>query len=251
MTIRDYSEHYYTFDINNDGVIDFQFGLAYPYMSPAGGSNFCIINGLNNNKIAFANYDSCFNDSGSYIERFGMAYAFQYNDTINSNANWVDSTYLTNSGWWIPSSSPGGSCYFDFSPGDTAYLGVRAQVDSTYEYGWIKIAGITWGGESLGTLTMGIFACESNNTDIKQKINNNGQITVSPNPASSEIKVISNQLTVIGIDIYNMLGEKVYTSPPTDNRSPITINVSSFPSGMYFVKIKSEKGVVVKKFIKE
>jgi hypothetical protein len=30
-----------------------------------------------------------------------------------------------------------------------------------------------------------------------------------------------------------------------------TIDVSNFPSGMYFIEIKSEKGVAVKKLVKE
>ncbi len=76
-------------------------------------------------------------------------------------------------------------------------------------------------------------------------------ITISPNPASSEIQVISNQSSVTSIEVYNMLGEKVSTLPLTDYRSPITINIAALPSGMYFVKIKSENGVAVKKFIKE
>ncbi|MGD0712010.1 MAG: T9SS type A sorting domain-containing protein [Bacteroidales bacterium] len=85
-------------------------------------------------------------------------------------------------------------------------------------------------------------------------------VSVFPNPATSEIQVIGNQSTVISIDIYNMLGEKVYQSLVTGHslsgvspmtNDPMTINVSSFPSGMYFVEIKTEKGVAVKKFIKE
>jgi hypothetical protein len=76
-------------------------------------------------------------------------------------------------------------------------------------------------------------------------------ITISPNPASSEITVSGRQEAVGSIDVYNTLGDKVYTAPITDNRSPITINITSLPSGMYFAEIKSEKGILVKKFIKE
>jgi hypothetical protein len=77
------------------------------------------------------------------------------------------------------------------------------------------------------------------------------EIYVSPNPASSEIQIISEQSTVISIDIFNTLGEKIYTSPFTNSRSPITINIAALPSGMYFAEIKSAKGITVKKFVKE
>ncbi|MGD0712169.1 MAG: T9SS type A sorting domain-containing protein [Bacteroidales bacterium] len=118
---------------------------------------------------------------------------------------------------------------------------------------------------TIGLYQTGIApSCDYSTVGINEYLSNEG-FNFSPNPASSEIQVISNQSTVIGIDIYNMLGEKIYSLPPTDYRSPasppasqqggrgepITINVSAFPSGMYFVEIKSEKGVAVKKFIKE
>jgi hypothetical protein len=48
-----------------------------------------------------------------------------------------------------------------------------------------------------------------------------------------------------------MLGERIYTSPFTDYRSPFTIDVSFFPSGMYFIEIKTQNGVEEKKFVKE
>jgi hypothetical protein len=86
---------------------------------------------------------------------------------------------------------------------------------------------------------------------IKEIKNSGNLISISPNPASSEIQVISNQSSVVGIDVYNMLGEKVYTSPITDNRSPITVNIASLPSGMYFAEIKTEKGATVRKFVKQ
>jgi len=77
------------------------------------------------------------------------------------------------------------------------------------------------------------------------------EINVYPNPASSEIQVIGNQSTVIVIEVYNMLGEKVYQLLVTGHYSPITIDVSALPSGMYFVEVKSESGVGVRKFVKE
>lgn len=93
---------------------------------------------------------------------------------------------------------------------------------------------------------------------IEETNNNENNIAVYPNPATDKIQVISKQYSVSSIEIYNLLGEKIYSSPVTDNlslitdyRSPITIDVSSFPSGVYVVKVKTEKGVWVKKFVKE
>ena len=92
------------------------------------------------------------------------------------------------------------------------------------------------------------------------KIAADNQFTISPNPATSEIQVIGNQSTVIGIEVYNMLGERVYSSPFTDDRSPasqakrgepFTINITSLPSGIYVMEIKTEKENCIRKFVKE
>ena len=88
-------------------------------------------------------------------------------------------------------------------------------------------------------------------TGMKEFPSINNQVTISPNPASSEITVSGRQEAVGSIDVYNTLGEKVYTSPITDYRSPITINISALPSGMYFAEIKTEKGATVRKFVKQ
>jgi hypothetical protein len=100
------------------------------------------------------------------------------------------------------------------------------------------------------------------NTGIKEMelISN---INIYPNPASKEIQVIGlptgqagNQCSVSGIEIFNLLGEKVFTLPITDYRSPasqakrgepITINIADFPSGVYIVAIKTPAGTINKK----
>jgi hypothetical protein len=71
------------------------------------------------------------------------------------------------------------------------------------------------------------------------KFNNASEWNIFPNPASSKITVNSDRQTVYSIEIYNMFGEKIYRSPITDYRLPFTINISSFPTTMYFVEIKS------------
>ena len=97
-----------------------------------------------------------------------------------------------------------------------------------------------------------------------KEITNAGNIAVYPNPASAEIKVIGNQCSVNGIEIYNSLGEKVYqfvnshsslgilptTNAPMTN-APITINIADFPNGVYLVKLITANGAEVRKFVKE
>ena len=90
-------------------------------------------------------------------------------------------------------------------------------------------------------------------------------IDIFPNPASDIIEVGSKQEAVSSIEIFNLLGEKVYQSLVTSHslsgispmtnvpmtNTPITINVADLPSGVYVVEVKTEKGIEVSKFVKE
>ena len=74
---------------------------------------------------------------------------------------------------------------------------------------------------------------------------------VYPNPATNTITIDISKAAVSNIEIYDLLGEKVYSSPITNYRLPITINVADFSSGVYVVEVKSEKVYKVGKFVKD
>ena len=101
-----------------------------------------------------------------------------------------------------------------------------------------------------GTMGGGVWRLPLNEMGLKE-INNESHIVVYPNPASGKIKVISNQLSVNSVEIYNLIGEIIYSLLLSDNLSPITINLADLPDGLYILKIKTEKGIAVNKFVKE
>ena len=53
------------------------------------------------------------------------------------------------------------------------------------------------------------------------------------------------------IDIENTIGQNVYSSIIANRQSEFKIDISHFANGIYFVKTATEKGVVIKKFVKE
>jgi hypothetical protein len=95
------------------------------------------------------------------------------------------------------------------------------------------------------------FICQESGNGIINLSNDISPFLIFPNPASGEIQVFSNQLSVNSIEIFNLLGEKIYSVPITDNRSPITINIAAFSKGMYFLEVENKNGFAVKKFEKE
>ena len=74
-------------------------------------------------------------------------------------------------------------------------------------------------------------------------------VSVYPNPTSSTIQVISNQYSVRGLEIYNVMGEKVFQSPNSELRTHISLDLSSHPDGIYFITIKTDKENIVEKLI--
>jgi hypothetical protein len=68
-----------------------------------------------------------------------------------------------------------------------------------------------------------------------------GQIMVYPNPAT-EIVNIKSDYTITSVDVMNFVGQAVYTSKNVDARTA-KLNVTSFTSGVYFVKVSTTEGI--------
>ena len=80
-------------------------------------------------------------------------------------------------------------------------------------------------------------------------INDTKLFSLSPNPATTNITITSGAEKQSIISIYNMQGEIIQQQ--TTNTQTTNIDISSLSHGMYFVKVQTEKGVEVKKIIKE
>ncbi len=76
-------------------------------------------------------------------------------------------------------------------------------------------------------------------------------VSMFPNPATNEVNLKSNKLSDVSIRIYNTLGKLMFYGKNLDLYNGLRINVSAFQSGVYFVKLNSEKGEITKKLILE
>ncbi len=80
------------------------------------------------------------------------------------------------------------------------------------------------------------------------EIENKEEINIYPNPATNEITIETKEKGII--KIYNVLGEMLIETKDTSTSS-VTIDVSGLAKGIYFMEIKTEKGIINKKIIKE
>lgn len=71
------------------------------------------------------------------------------------------------------------------------------------------------------------------------------KIHIFPNPASTTLNVISSDISIKSIEVFNMLGEKITT---TESQK---IDVKNLKKGVYLIKIKSDNNrFAIKKFIR-
>lgn len=74
-------------------------------------------------------------------------------------------------------------------------------------------------------------------------------IKVYPNPAAKEVNLSWNKGDEVDVRIYNSLGKLMYYSKNKSLINPLKIDVSPYASGLYFVRMNNQNGVVTKKLI--
>jgi hypothetical protein len=105
--------------------------------------------------------------------------------------------------------------------------------------------GYLWSG--IGVTPSGVWRLPLNQVGIEEKNNYEGNIYVYPNPAIINLNIETPQISII--EILNLQGQIIKTINTVEKET--SIDISSFAKGMYFVKVKTERGIAVKKFIKE
>ncbi len=96
------------------------------------------------------------------------------------------------------------------------------------------------GCENNATVTQNVSLC----TGINQLTTSNNDITLFPNPSSSNVTVQTDE-DIQTIYVLNTLGVLV----KTENTK--TFSIEKLSSGIYFIYIKTEKGIATLRFIKE
>lgn len=80
-------------------------------------------------------------------------------------------------------------------------------------------------------------------------INEEGDFFIYPNPVSSQLMIDNGQLTINELQITDVLG-RVVQSFEFKVQSPVTVTVSDFSEGVYFIKLVSSSCITeVKKFV--
>jgi len=117
----------------------------------------------------------------------------------------------------------------------------------------------TWGGDSFA------FTCFSQNQesvyisprckncDCKESPNNviniiSLGISIFPNPTTGQLRITNYELSIKQVELYSIVGNLIQTvNVDTDE---IEIDMENLQSGVYFVKVITDKEVITKKIVK-
>jgi ligand-binding sensor domain-containing protein len=108
------------------------------------------------------------------------------------------------------------------------------------------------GTKWIGTKTKGLASFNENGNPAHIKDNDSAseRINIFPNPANNKLNIdLPDNVSVTSIDILNLQGclLKIQTSANINS----AIDVSHLPNGVYLLRITTEKGVLVKKLLKQ
>lgn len=189
------------------------------------------VNGSNANINAEANFHTSYDvDYYKIIMLPGYSYAVDARlyDSYNDDTHTVDAKFAV---------SQDGNNWSE-------YYGVYAPTMTYTNGGRVYYHVIPYQSGITGTYRLNVEITASN------EIEEYGEITIQlyPNPASDYLYVtIPESMTVNQLDIFNMEGQLIKTV----GGNVFSINISQLSKGMYFIRIHTEKEVVIRKFIKE
>lgn len=134
----------------------------------------------------------------------------------------------------------GGSTYI-WNNGDTTNLiTVNPSTSTTYK---VKVASGSCADDSA-TFELTVDSCGP--AGINTLVQNKSTIILFPNPNIGQFTIAVNQPELVSepqtIEIYNILGSKIYSSEINHNQCENTINIGSQPSGLYFYRILNYSG---------
>lgn len=87
------------------------------------------------------------------------------------------------------------------------------------------------------------------------RIDNNdlqNQINIFPNPARDRLNIGYSEIEILNLEIYDIQGKKIKNLSIDNSQSTIQVlNIKELKSGLYFLQVRTDRGLVSLKFVKE
>jgi type IX secretion system substrate protein len=230
--------HYFFLDVDTDSVNDLKFRVHNQSASSFFARDI-LISPLNSNQIGNKSY---FGSSVNYWPA-----KLNLGDTISPNGQWLGASHngcIIGSASLIPSSMFSGCGVW--GPGSDNYLTFRWGQISNYYYGWLRIEVLTKYSFLLKEYaynTIPNVQLRAGYTVVSTGISeSNSQFNFTQQNNSIHISSFQ-KLNHANISVYDLLGKEILQQTFEGKETTITIS----KKGIYFVEVKSEKGIFRKK----
>lgn len=98
------------------------------------------------------------------------------------------------------------------------------------------------------TVSFDNIAISGNTVGINELDISSDQVNIYPNPTTGKV-IIDSKHSINSIEIYNLLGENIYSNSKFNLQTSNEIDLSNFPKGIYFVKIYDGTKTYKKKIV--
>jgi hypothetical protein len=78
----------------------------------------------------------------------------------------------------------------------------------------------------------------------------NESIIIAPNPTNERLYIKSKGVKIKLVNLIDNSGRQVFTQLYPDNPSRIHLDMTNIPFGFYYVRVETDKGVVVKTMVR-
>ena len=116
---------------------------------------------------------------------------------------------------------------------------------------WYDINVIAHCADEVQSFESNTVTVQTHGTGIQGHLESS--VHLYPNPATETVIVAASDanITITGVEVYNVYGQIVETSYMASLQNRTTINISNLSAGLYHVRITTDSGVVTKKVVKK
>jgi len=171
-------------------------------------------------------------------------------EIINVPINAIAGTPLYLTGTVIPSDATYKSITWNVFDAGTTGATISGGTLRTTAEGTVIVTATIKNGNGVGKDYTQNFSIEVKPVSINEQTQKLSKINIYPNPATGKLIVVSCELRIENIDIFDVFGRKV-VEQRAEGITLKEIDISSLHAGIYFVKIGTELGKVMRKVLKE
>ena len=184
-------------------------------------------------------------------------------ESSNNGNNWIgidtliyEVDAITISGNNIFLGTIGGGVYWSSNYGNT-WTTLNTGLDANVISALAITGNYIFAGTNQEMAYNGIWRLSLSELGIKESNNNEINISIYPNPTTTTLTIetpIESTIKISNIEgqlIKTLAASGTNTNVDHVGYSSYVVDVSTVPCGVYFIEVKTEKGIAVKKFVKE